>query len=128
MHHKRGRPKSRRAGSLSSKTWKIPGAALFDHLKPSENRRVQPEEWRPPPKHRADRQRWCRGKVGIEHDGVCVDYYETKRIPRYRDNDLYVLLVCRKCGKELDSYFECSDSDFFSFMNDKRPKPSWVTR
>ena len=70
-------------------------------------------------KHK-DKKRWCKGKVGVEHQGVCMPYksptldalgafgYEQCR-----------QLVCSRCGKVLDSYF--------FVKGHKRKKPAWVT-
>lgn len=47
MHHKRRRPKNRRAGDLGTKPWKVNGVGRMGsnyyeyRLKPSERRRIQ---------------------------------------------------------------------------------------
>ena len=43
-HHKRRRPKNRRAGCLLCKPWKVNGAKKSNKLKPSELRKVQKEQ------------------------------------------------------------------------------------
>lgn len=41
MHHKRKRPKNRRAGCLMCKHWKVCGAKTKYQLRPSERRKIQ---------------------------------------------------------------------------------------
>lgn len=41
MHHKRKRPRNRRAGCKMCKYWKVNGANTSCQLKPSENRQMQ---------------------------------------------------------------------------------------
>ncbi len=43
-HHKRGKPKSRRAGCLYCKGHKHQGEAKVDRMTPNARRRLQPEE------------------------------------------------------------------------------------
>lgn len=115
MHHKRKRPKNSRAGCLMCKPWKVNGAPTVDQLKPSENRLVQDDE--PRPSHqRSDRRRWCRGKVGVEHELVCMTYQEAKgALGRFRlASERF--LVCKVCGKELENY-----------RGYEKIKPAWVT-
>lgn len=70
-------------------------------------------------KHK-DKKRWCKGKEGVEHTGVCMPYRS-----KYPDSVLngafsrYRELVCTKCGKVIDHYYPHKGS--------KMLKPDWVT-
>jgi hypothetical protein len=73
-------------------------------------------------------KKWCRGKTGVEHKGVCRDYAGVKGLVPLGDSTsvqrLYKgwkVLVCTECGKELATYYPTSWS--------KKPpnKPAWVT-
>ncbi len=63
-------------------------------------------------------KRWCKGKVGVEHQPKCQDYCATKGAPPYLAG--WKLLVCQTCGKELETYFPSKFA--------KRAKPAWVTK
>lgn len=60
------------------------------------------------PKHRAKKptRRWCKGKVGIEHDWQWVAYEErpnASRIPRSLEHvspKVWQIKICRRCGKQ----------------------------
>jgi hypothetical protein len=83
------------------KPWKISGAPEDYQLKPSELRLVQPDEGRPPKRHKASRQKWCRGKEGVEHILAWMPYAEVKGAPRYPSQADERFLICLVCGKEL---------------------------
>ena len=117
MHHKRKRPKNSRAGCLMCKHWKVNGAPADTQLKPSENRQIQDDEPRPR-RQRADRRRWCRGKVGVEHELVCMTYEQAKGAPGRTRKENERFLVCRRCGKELEHYWG---------YGGPKKKPDWVT-
>lgn len=55
---------------------------------------------------RKDRKRWCRGKVGVEHDPHWVLYDDLKHYnsPWAKDRQWRVN-VCKNCGKELEHKF-----------------------
>ena len=120
MNHKRKRPKSRRAGCLGCKPWKVSGSKLSEQLKPSEQRAVQPEEGRHGKKHRASRVKWCRGKEGVLHQPVCMTYEQAKGLPRFARQAVDRFLVCKACGKVLAHYWA-------SFDSSRKEKPDWVT-
>lgn len=129
MHHKRRRPRNSRAGCKLCKPWKISGYNSFDQLKPSEQRSLQPEENPPPPRRKASRTKWCKGKVGVPHQLVCMTYEETKgkiqNHTHYKPEGLAHkkserFLVCTVCGKELSHYW--------GWSKEFAPLPAWVTR
>lgn len=68
-----------------------------------------PERSRPKPAKK-DTKKWCRGKVGVEHEPKCMQ----GRFPEYR------ILACVKCGKELDHYWPAR------WMTTQPPRPAWV--
>lgn len=80
-----------------------------------------PDEVGKPGAAKKDKKRWCRGKAGIEHKGVCRDYREVKglgvSIPGFAKK--WRLLVCTECGKELATYY--------AFGKSKKDPPAWVT-
>ena len=76
-----------------------------------------PEAAKPVPAKK-DKKRWCRGKVGVEHQPVCRNYVDIKGAADYAK--AWKLLVCTECGKELDRYMP-----FFRFGKAKEP-PAWV--
>lgn len=61
---------------------------------------------------RKDTKRWCKGKVGREHVGVCMNRYE-KYLIEWRE------LVCKNCGRRLDTYYGGL------FIGQGGPKPDW---
>lgn len=83
----------------------------------------EPKRSLKPAKTKKDTKRWCRGKIGIEHDAVCLTYDEAKSV---NDNSgffhkymaQYRYLVCKNCGKELATYYGASN----------QKKPDWVTK
>lgn len=83
------------------------------------------EEYLPPPQPRKkDTKRWCKGKVGREHQGVCKTRFEVEGRndirrpgePGWLSNWRY--LVCRKCNKTLAYWFGGKGKD----------RPAWVTK
>lgn len=79
------------------------------------------EEVRIPRKHK-NTKRWCKGVKGREHQPETHDYYEYKRWERLlnwerEQGPEYVtkIIVCKACGKELDSIRGKRDYD-----NDER--------
>ena len=118
MHHKRKRPKSRRAGCLMCKPHKVSGSKLSYQLKPSENRPIQPEEGRPAHRHRPSRRRWCRGKEGVEHELVCMTMQQAKGKPELGHRQAERFLVCKVCGKELEHFWGLAS----------QKAPDWVDR
>jgi hypothetical protein len=55
------------------------------------------------PPRRKNTRRWCRGRVGVEHDYEERDYYEFKfsGYPWFRDAlGSFLVDVCRTCGKQ----------------------------
>ena len=64
------------------------------------------------PKHRSnkDTKKWCKGKVGVEHQLKCMVYSELLDTSR--------ALVCTECGKRLAVYFP--------WPNKEENKPDWV--
>ena len=101
------------------KPWKISGFNLPDQLKPSELRLVQSDEGRPPKRHKASRQKWCRGKEGTPHQPICMTHEQAKGPARYPSQDKDRYLVCKVCGKELLHYWG-------HFLNSGKDKPDWV--
>ena len=70
-------------------------------------------------------KRWCRGKVGIEHQLECRNYASTKHNQSVATKQLAIgirasnnwrILVCKICGKELETWY-----------GKQRNKPDWVT-
>ena len=67
-------------------------------------------------RRKKDKKRWCKGKIGVEHLGVCtihklLEVSEKNIFSDWRE------LVCTRCGKILDRYYP---------MTKKSPKPTWV--
>jgi hypothetical protein len=54
------------------------------------------------PKHRSskDTKRWCRGKLGTEHDYQYAEW----RLAGFRPGVVYSHLVCTQCGKHGNAY------------------------
>lgn len=72
---------------------------------------------RAPGGSKRDTKKWCRGKVGVEHTPLCIDYNRLKNTS-YLDG--WKVLVCTKCRKELDTWAPVS------WMKDDRKPPAWV--
>ena len=89
-------------------------------MKPSENRLIQEDE---PTlrRQRKNRKRWCRGKLGVEHQPVCMTYREAKGAPLFPSQEADRFLVCRVCGKELQHWWTM-------FKSSRQNKPDWVTK
>lgn len=64
---------------------------------------------------RKNTKRWCRGKIGVEHQAECRGYNETKRQGLARHSNSWRVLVCSECGKELKTWYGT------------KSKPVWVT-
>ncbi len=95
-----------------------------DHKESSLKRRdtraaKDPEPTRASHGGKRNTKRWCNGKVGVEHVGKCLKYRDVKR--SHPDHPslfaTWRLLVCSKCGKELDYYRG----------GPKSGRPDWVT-
>jgi hypothetical protein len=54
---------------------------------------------KPPPSHKKDTRRWCKGVVGREHNIVTEDWKHNGMLPR-RKHDM-VIDRCTVCLKEL---------------------------
>jgi hypothetical protein len=71
-----------------------------------DERATKLEETTPGPARHKDKKRWCKGRVGREHKGVCHNYNELKR---WGLGNKYVsgwkILVCTVCGKELETWY-----------------------
>jgi hypothetical protein len=68
-----------------------------------------------------DTKKWCRGKVGIEHQPVCYTYAEYKNDPdQYKIFKDWRVLACKICNKELKVYY--------AFGKEKNSPPNWVTK
>lgn len=68
-----------------------------------------------------DTKRWCRGKVGVEHQPKCMGYNDLKGGGRIASMSRdWKILACTVCGKELAYWYP-----FGSRKNN--PKPEWVT-
>ena len=65
-------------------------------------------------------KKWCRGKVGVAHKPVCVDYNDHKRAG-FRFGTQWKLLVCTECNKELDSWWPSP------LASEPQTPPDWVT-
>lgn len=63
---------------------------------------VVDDSWRPSPSKK-DTRRWCRGKVGRDHNFERKTWYEVhhtaRRAPGYMDKWAYD--VCSECGKRV---------------------------
>jgi len=87
--------------------------------KHKEARQAPAENEEPKRLGKKDTKRWCKGKVGREHETVCMTYGEMKGESNYFgffSNWYY--LVCKKCGKELESWSPRSKK--------RKAKPDWV--
>lgn len=71
-------------------------------------------------------KRWCRGKVGIEHKPVVSNYAAIGKLAWLPGAELWLVLYCSACGKELDSYTP-SHEDHPAFIK-RRPLPSWASK
>ena len=64
-----------------------------------------------PSKKKKDTKRWCKGKVGVEHDAVCMTHSELNNVNQNTQGHHKFLsdfryLVCLSCGKNLDMYLK----------------------
>lgn len=75
---------------------------------------------RPPSASKRDTKKWCRGKVGIAHKPVCVDYNDLKRSNYYTG---WKVLVCEACQKQLDHYWPSP----FCPPAERPAPPAWAT-
>ena len=67
-----------------------------------------------------NRKKWCRGRVGIEHQPVCYLYSESKADVSYGKD--WRVLACSECGRHIDYYYPTS------FNGKKKPLPAWVDK
>lgn len=71
-------------------------------------------------------RRWCRGKIGRDHQTKCVKYNDVKRTNlatlENSTSRYWRILICTVCGKELENYWPWKARGF----KDK-PAPAWVT-
>lgn len=101
--------------------WKKSAAARRDARHTKSDPRAKPEPTK------KNTKKWCKGKVGREHVGVCRDFAEVKRLAtdiKGRPIELckgWKVLVCDNCGKELDTYYPPS-----ALWGRSVPKPDWV--
>ena len=66
-----------------------------------------------------DTKRWCRGKVGVEHQPECYRYSDLRpSLPVRSSQERWRILACKVCGKHL--------AHFYPFM-EKQP-PAWVDK
>lgn len=79
-----------------------------------DERHTKLEETTPGPARHKDKKRWCKGKVGREHVGVCMKYDVVKKASKYTAN--WRVLVCTGCGRELDIWYGGKKSE----------RPEWV--
>lgn len=84
-----------------------------------DERQTKVPKIRPPSGSKKDTKKWCRGKAGVSHKPVCVDYATHKRT-NWPRND-WKLLICSECQKELDSWWP----PIFSWETATEP-PDWV--
>lgn len=82
----------------------------------------EPEKGTPKLPKKKDTKRWCKGKVGVEHQLKCYSYDELKN----KNSSLagsfgkdWKILACTVCGKEIDRWYP-----FGSRKNNA--KPDWV--
>ena len=71
------------------------------------NTRV-PDEVGKRPAGKKNTNKWCRGKVGVEHKTKCVNYRDTKNThvgSSFEFSKGWKLLICTECGKELKRYY-----------------------
>lgn len=80
-----------------------------------------------PTSSKKNTKRWCKGKKGQEHTPECMSYYNAKGIPMdYLESSMFSavgwrILVCRRCGKELDYFYP------MTMFGISKPIPDWVT-
>lgn len=54
------------------------------------------------PHNKRNTRRWCKGKVGTEHQGLWTPYAIAKKTPYAHLKELpWEILVCQLCGKHL---------------------------
>jgi hypothetical protein len=64
-----------------------------------------------PPKRKRTRK-WCKGRVGVEHEPMWRDWHEMSSLYAVTNRDCPMLFECVNCQKHLDIWY---------------PKPSWYT-
>ena len=86
-----------------------------------------------PSKHRADRKKWCKGKVGTEHKLICCKYIDVKQFPVEKVSDDCIInrnnwriLICSVCGKELDFWYPINWGTTPIQKRKEHKKPDWV--
>jgi len=84
-----------------------------------DQRQTKVPDIRPPSGSKKNTKKWCRGKPGVEHKPVCVDYATHKNANWPRDG--WKLLICSECKKELDHYWP----PIFSWEKPRDP-PEWA--
>jgi hypothetical protein len=70
-------------------------------------------------KKKKDTKKWCKGKVGVEHQLKCYDYDELKNkntnlVGSYAKN--WKVLSCTICGKQIETFIPRNNNS----------KPDWV--
>lgn len=95
---------------MSNESWKQSGVKVRDA------RHTKVEDTATPslPSKKKDTKKWCRGKVGTQHELKCFVY---KNDNGSKFTKCWYVLSCMSCGKEMDHYYG-------TFVNSK--KPDWV--
>lgn len=94
--------------------WKIGAAKRRDERNAKSPEKVRGEG------QKKRTKKWCKGKAGVEHEPECRDYQEVKRSLFGKYANGWKILVCKKCGKDLDYWWGETGGR-------KREKPEWVT-
>lgn len=77
----------------------------------------EPTQSLKPSSKKKDTKKWCKGKIGVEHQLKCVKYTDAKNLDHIRPRQIsWRILVCTVCGKELEIYYGRTT----------KPKPDWV--
>jgi hypothetical protein len=86
-----------------------------------DTRQAKVQNIRPPGRSGRNTKKWCRGKVGVEHQPACISYDEWEnRTDTSRWSKDWKVLVCSGCGKALDHWFPVPA------FQERRPQPEWV--
>ena len=91
--------------------------------------KIPDEEVNNKPSKSKNKKKWCKGKIGVEHDAVCLKYRDVHKTPEespasgIANTNIWRILCCKKCGKNIDYYYPMTWSNHF--LKEEK-KPDWV--
>lgn len=96
---------------MTCKSWKKSAADRRDA------RNIKEDIASKPPSAKKDTKKWCKGKVGVEHEKKISPMFDLGK-QNYEPSKKRLVMYCSKCGKELEVFYNIGSAA-------KNP-PEWV--